>query len=580
MSEECYPDLVLEDIPHIYPYIINDPGEGVQAKRRSWSVILSHLVPAMMRAEGYGELSQMDIILQDYFRAKRSGELQKADDLITEAHGIVIAKNLTNDLGRPADSTKELVAQNAERIYDYICEVRDVIIKDGLHTFGIPPSGERFSEMIYALTRLENGKIPALRESIAQAMSLSLRDLMASLSSYNAVHGMTNGALVDIIDERSRNLIGIMTECGYDVDAVLLEIRKEYGNDAQNLETCATFICKDLKGRLDQTTDEITNMIRGLEAGYVPPGPSGDPTRGNSHLLPTGRNFYSIDPATIPTQAAWKTGTEMADQMIERYIEEKGEYPQRVGIVVWATDTMRTGGDDIAYLFWLMGLRPVWSDRGGAVTGLEIIPAKELGRPRIDVTLRITGLFRDTYPNLVAMIDEGVEMIASLDESDDVNFLAAHLKHDLVEQLKSGLPEQEARDMALVRIFGDPPGNHGCAVGEVVHASAWKERRELADVYTTWGAHAYGRKFRGEKVPGLFKEQFGKLDATVKNGVSREFDLLDTDDPYIFLGGMNACVKVYGDKDPVSVIGEASDPKNVKTRLLEEEIRFILRSRV
>ena len=580
MSEECYPDLVLEDIPHIYPYIINDPGEGVQAKRRSWSVILSHLVPAMMRAEGYGELSQMDIILQDYFRAKRSGELQKADDLITEAHGIVVAKNLTNDLGLPSDSTKELVAQNAERIYDYICEVRDVIIKDGLHTFGIPPSGERFSEMIYALTRLENGKIPALRECIAEAMSLSLCDLMASLSSYNAVHGMTNGALVDTIDERSRNLIGIMAGTAYDVDAVLLAIRKEYGNDAQNLETCATFICKDLKGRLDQTTDEITNMIRGLEAGYVPPGPSGDPTRGNAHLLPTGRNFYSIDPATIPTQAAWKTGTEMADQMIERYIKEKGEYPQRVGIVVWATDTMRTGGDDIAYLFWLMGLRPVWSDRGGAVTGLEIIPANELGRPRIDVTLRITGLFRDTYPNLVAMIDEGVEMIASLDESDDVNFLAAHLKHDLVEQLKSGLPEQEARDMALVRIFGDPPGNHGCAVGEVVHASAWKERRELADVYTTWGAHAYGRKFRGEKVPGLFKEQFGKLDATVKNGVSREFDLLDTDDPYIFLGGMNACVKAYGNKDPVSVIGEASDPKNVKTRLLEEEIRFIFRSRV
>lgn len=580
MSEECYPDVILEDMPHIYPYIINDPGEGVQAKRRSWSVLLDHLIPAMMRAEGYGELSQLDCILQDYLRAKRGGEVQKADDLIEEAHGIVVAKNLTNDLGLPADATKEQIAQNAERLYDYICEVRDVIIKDGLHIFGFPPAGERFCEMIYALTRLENGKVPSLRESIAGAMSLSLRELLDNPSGFSTQHGMTNGALVDLIDERSRHLIDLMAGSGYDPEAAIAAIRAEYGNSAGALETCAGFICNDLAGRLDRTTDELANMVRGLEAGYVPPGPCGDPTRGNAHLLPTGRNCYSIDPASIPTPAAWKTGKAMAGQMIERYVKEKGEYPQRVGIVVWATDTMRTGGDDIAYLFWLMGLRPVWSDRGGAVTGLEIIPAKDLGRPRIDVTLRISGLFRDTFPNLVHMIDEGVEMIASLDESEDVNFLAAHLKQDLLEKVRAGMPEQEARDQALIRIFGDPPGNHGCAVGEVVHASAWKDRKDLADVYTTWGAHAYGRKFRGEKVTELFKEQFGRLDATVKNRVSREFDILDVDDDYIFLGGMNACVKAYGNKDPLSVIGEASDPKNVKTRLLDEEIRFIFRSRV
>jgi len=321
-------------------------------------------------------------------------------------------------------------------------------------------------------------------------------------------------------------------------------------------------------------------MIKGLDGGYVPPGPSGDPTRGNAHLLPTGRNYYSIDPATIPTPAAWKTGKSMADQMIERYVQEKGEYPQRVGIVVWATDTMRTGGDDIAYLLWLMGLRPVWSDRGGTVTGLEVIPASVLNRPRIDVTLRISGLFRDTYPNLVHLIDEGVEIIASLDESEEVNYLSAHLRQDMLEKIKEGFSEADAREQSLIRIFGDPPGNHGCAVGEVVHASAWKDRKDLADVYTTWGAHAYGRKFRGEKVTELFKKQFGRLDATVKNRVSREFDILDVDDDYIFLGGMNACVKSYGDKDPVSFIGEGSDPDNVKTRLLDEEIRYVFRSRI
>jgi cobaltochelatase CobN len=339
------------------------------------------------------------------------------------------------------------------------------------------------------------------------------------------------------------------------------------------------FICDEVVSRLNQTTDELTNMIRGLDAGYVPPGPCGDPTRGNVHLSPDGQELLFHRSGNDSDTCSMEDRKDMADQMIERYITEKGEYPQKVGIVVWATDTMRTGGDDIAYILWLMGLRPIWSFRGGAVTGLEVIPAKELGRPRIDVTLRISGLFRDSYPNLVQLIDEGVEIIATLDESDEVNFLSAHLKQDMLARLKEGLSEQEARDMALVRIFGDPPGNHGCAVGEVVHASSWKDRKDLADVYTTWGAHAYGRKFRGEKVPELFKEQFAQLDVTVKNRVSREFDILDVDDDYIFLGGMNACVKAYGNKDPVSLSVRHQIRKMLKPSPCEE-IRFIFRSRV
>ena len=580
MSEECYPDLILEDMPHLYPYIINDPGEGMEAKRRSWAVALDYNTPPMMRAEGYGELSELDSILQEYLRAKRGGEEKKAADLLEETRVIVIEKNLTNDLGLSDEPESGEIAQNAERLYDYICELRDVIIKDGLHIYGQPPEGKRFREMVYALTRLENGSVPSLRESIAETMSLSLREILEDPSGFNPQRGQTNGALVDEIDAKCTDLIEKMAECGYDREKVLGMIRAEYGDGNDSLETCGAFICDEIAENLRRTTDEIANMLRGLEAGYVPPGPSGDPTRGNAHLLPTGRNCYSIDPASVPTRSAWKTGKELADQMVERYIEEKGEYPQKVGIVVWATDTMRTGGDDIAYILWLMGLRPVWSDRGGAVTGLEIIPASELGRPRIDMSLRISGMFRDSFPNIVHMIDEGVEMIASLDESEDVNYLAAHLREDLLEKIREGFPEEEARELALIRIFGDPPGQHGVGVCDVVHASAWETRKDLADVFTNWGAHAYGRKFRGEKFPELFKKQFGSLDATVKNRVSREWDILETDDDYACLGGMNACVKAYGDKDPVSVIGDASDPKSIKTKLLDEEIRFIFRSRV
>ncbi|PWR75831.1 cobaltochelatase subunit CobN [Methanospirillum stamsii] len=580
MSEECYPDLIFEDMPHLYPYIINDPGEAVQAKRRSWSVILDHLIPVMMRAEGYGELSDLDSILQEYFRAKTVGENSKTIALLKEIHTIIIGKNFTSDLGLPDTLTPEDIAPHAERIYDYICELRDTIIRDGLHVFGAPPPEKRFEEMIYALTRLSNGNVPSLRAAIAQEYSLVLQELLDKPSEYDPANNMTNGMLLDMVDSTCQNLIRRMAETGYSYDQTQEIISKEFPDLSSEILPSLEFICKSVAPGLLGTTDELHYFGLGLDGDYVLPGPSGDPTRGNAHLLPTGKNLYSIDPATIPTPSAWKTGKDLANQMIERYISEKGKYPERVGIVVWATDTMRTGGDDIAYILHLIGLRPIWSDRGGAVTGLEVIPLSELGRPRIDVTLRITGLFRDAFPNLVDMLDRGIELVATLDEAEDNNYLASHLKQDLLQRIIEGIPEETAREISLIRIFGDPPGNYGAGVSDVVHASAWKEQKDLADTYTTWGAHAYGRKFKGETFSGLFKEQFSKLDATVKNLPSREYDVLDTDDEYMFLGGMNACVKSYGNKNPVSVTGDASDPDNVKTRRLEEEIRFTVRSRV
>ncbi|MDD1725014.1 MAG: cobaltochelatase subunit CobN, partial [Methanospirillum sp.] len=552
LSEECYPDLIFEDMPHLYPYIINDPGEAVQAKRRSWAVILDHLVPVMMRAEGYGELSDLDSILQEYLRAKTVGDSAKVASLLKEAHTIVTGKNFTKDLDLPDTITPEGIIPHIERIYDYICGLRDTIIRDGLHVFGVPPREKLCREMVYSLTRLSNGDVISLRECVADSHGLHLRDLMNDPSAWNTENGQTNGSLLDRVDGECQDLILNLASCGYDYETFMKRIQTESGALSGSLQGCISYICNSIAPGLNGTTDELSNMGLGLAGGYVPPGPSGDPTRGNAHLLPTGKNCYSIDPATIPTPSAWRTGKELADQMIERYISQEGTYPERVGIVVWATDTMRTGGDDIAYILSLMGLRPVWSHRGGTVTGLEIIPVSELDRPRIDVTLRISGLFRDAFPNLVDMIDKGVEICASLDESAESNYLAAHLKHDLLKKLAEGISPETAREMSLIRIFGDPPGNYGAGVSDVVHASVWNERKDLADTYTTWGAHAYGRRFKGEKYVDLFKEQFGSLDATVKNRPSREYDVLDTDDEYMFLGGMNACVKSYGDKDPVS----------------------------
>lgn len=580
LSENCYPDVVLDDIPHFYPYIIDNPGEGTQAKRRSVAAILDHLIPAMMRAEGYDEVADLDGILQEYFRTKAARETAKADEVLKEALAIVNGKKFYTDLGFEEEITLDELRQNAERLYDYICEVKDAVIKDGLHIFGLPPAGERLNEMIYALTRLDNGINISLRKAVGNLRGHDIYDLINNPSETDEKSGILKGVLLEDIDSQAQKIIISLAEGGFDPKICEKTIKSVCNDNSNELLTTARFICNDVVHRLKETTDETGNLLRGLEGGYVPPGPSGAPTRGNAHILPTGKNFYSIDPATIPTPAAWKTGQKLADQMIKKHIDEKGCYPENIGIVVFATDTMKSGGDDIAYLLWLMGLKPVWSERGSAVTALEVIPSKELGRPRIDVTLRISGLFRDVFPTLMHMIDEGVETIAILDESDDINYLSAHLRRDLLDKIEKGLSMEEAKRQSLIRIFGCPPGNYGVGVTEIVSASEWKDRKDLADVYTNWGAHAYGRNLKGERCEELFKERFGQVDVTVKNHVSRELDILDHDDDYAYLGGMNACAKAYGGKDPLSVIGDASDPDLVKTKSVEEEIRYLFRSRV
>jgi len=580
LSENCYPDVVLDDIPHFYPYIIDDPGEGLQAKRRSVAAILDHLIPAMMRADGYDEVADIDCILQEYFRTKASRQLSKADEVLEEALAIVNEKNFYTDIGFEEAIGLDDLKANAERLYDYICEVKDAVIKDGLHIFGLPPAGGRFTEMIYTLTRLDNGKNVSLRKAIANLRGYDIYDLIRNSSEIDEKSGLCKGVVLEDIDGEAQKIIYTLAENKFDPEICDSVVNSSFPDDKGEIFKTARYICNEIACNLQKTTDETKNLLRGLEGGYVPPGPSGAPTRGNAHLLPTGKNFYSIDPATIPTPAAWKTGMQLADQMIKKNIDENGCYPENVGIVVFATDTMKSGGDDIAYLLWLMGLRPVWSGRGGVVTGLEVIPFKELGRPRIDVTLRISGLFRDVFPTLMHMIDEGVEMIATLDESAETNYLAAHLKRDLLDKVKGGLSMEEARRQSLIRIFGCPPGNYGAGISEVVSASAWEERKDLADVYTNWGAHAYGRNLKGERCEELFKERFSQVDVTVKNHVSRELDILDHDDDYMYLGGMNACAKVYGGRDPLSVVGDASDPDMVKTKSVDEEIRYLFRSRV
>ncbi|MDD7423711.1 MAG: cobaltochelatase subunit CobN [Candidatus Methanomethylophilaceae archaeon] len=577
LSGKCFPDLVLDGIPNIYPYIIDDPGEGIQCKRRSESVLIGHMCPTMARTGTYDELSEVDNALQTYFKAKGSAKGEKRASLVNDVLNAVKRAELLKDLHLDDDVSADEFEESIEDLHEYLTEIKNGMVRDGLHILGRPPEGERLDETVYTMMRLNNGDIPSLRSSFAGTMGFDLDSLIDDPSGFT--DGELNSVILDDMDSRIMDMLREMRESGYDTERCI-ELASSRIGMTDALKRSLTYVCGTLVPNLLRMTDEMDNMMRGCDGRYVLPGPSGAPTRGNAHILPMGRNFYGIDPDIIPPRSSWEIGRRMADQMIQRYMDEKGCYPREIGFVIWATDTMKTNGDDVAYILWLMGVRPIWSKSGGQVIGLEVIPISELGRPRIDVTVRITGLFRDTFPNLIDLIDDAVKMVAELDESEEENYLAANLRKDMVEALAEGLTVDEARRRNSVRIFGAPPGGYGPGVNHAIETGDWKTVQDLADIYIAWGSYAYGRGVTGENMKDEFVKRFSKVGVTVKNMPDREFDLLDIDDVYGYLGGMNSFVRTYGKKDAMSFIGDGSDPGKVGLRDTKDEFNYVYRSKV
>ena len=579
LSRDCDPDIVLGNLPNVNPYIIDNPGEGMQAKRRSYAVITTHMIPAMTRAGGYDEIEELESAVQAYIKAKEYVQTDKIPSILQKVMEICTRLNLLEEIGLSADSPTEKIESRMDGLYDYVLEIKDAMIKDGLHILGEVPSGQRLDEMMYSLVRYRNGTVPSLRESIAASFGLDMEELLKDPSGM-LPDGRLKGEAVDEIDDLSFELLGKMRECGFDPEGCLdaaHEIVPEGGSD---LNEVVTFVCGFLKDAVYHMTDEIDNILLALDGGYVLPGPSGCPGRGRAQILPTGKNFYSIDPDGVPWHSSWEIGSKMADQMVERYVKDNGTYPKSVGIILWATDTMKTGGDDVSYILKLMGLRPVWTGYGGRVKDLEVIPLSELGRPRIDVTMRISGLFRDTFPNLCRILDDGVVKIGELDEDDDSNYLAANLRKDTVEAIAAGIPADQARRQASIRLFGDAPGDYGCGISNAIETGAWHTVSDLGDIYVKNGCYAYGHGLQGEAYPEQFRKRLGSMDVTVKNHNTRAVDMLDMDDDMDNLGGMNAAVKAIKGKDAVSYMGDSSDMDNLKLRTAQEECRFIYRSKV
>ncbi len=569
LSEQCYPEVALGPMPHFYPFIVNDPGEGAQAKRRSQAVILDHLTPPMTRAELYGDLQALENLVDEYYEAMNL-DPTRMKPLREKILNLLEVSELNADLGLKL-TAEELKARFENTVMSHLdrslCELKEAQIRDGLHILGVCPSGSQLRDLVIAIARYPQAGRIGLSRAIAEELGFDFDPLTVDPAELLGGEFRSVKNAIDRIEQVAIEL----------VDAVISGKPIECHAP---LQSELSWIAQILLPGLYKTTDEITNLIRGLDGQYIPAGPSGAPTRGRPEVLPTGRNFYSVDIRSVPTESAWDIGRKAAETLVERYTQENGEYPKTLGLSIWGTSTMRTGGDDLAQALALLGVRPVWDGISRRVVDFEVIPVRTLGRPRVDVTLRVSGFFRDAFPNLIELFHQASALVSTLNESSDDNPIAHTVKKDTQTWTSQGLDAHLALEQAQYRVFGSKPGAYGAGLQGLIESQNWKDDRDLAQAYLNWSSYAYTGKGGGQAAPKAFQARITGLQVVLQNQDNREHDLLDSDDYYQFQGGMVAAVKSLSATQPTTYFGDNSNTANPKVRSLSEEIAKVYRSRV
>ncbi|MEL4898674.1 cobaltochelatase subunit CobN [Crocosphaera sp. Alani8] len=584
LSSNCYPEIALNTIPNFYPFIVNDPGEGSQAKRRSHATIIDHLTPPLTRAELYGDLEQLETLIDEYYEAQTLDpkRLKIISDRITN---LVRQTNLNQDLGASSIDNDNL-AQFLTLADGYLCELKEAQIRDGLHILGTCPQATQLRDLVISITRYPSLDRMGLITAIAKDFNLDINPLTTNLSEPFSFSKFSNNIPQDTcIKLKQCRIIGDVIDVLESYAQILVDtlIHTDSIEGFSDL-TCTTkelnWIKNFLLPKLYETPQEITNLLRGLKGKYVPSGASGAPTRGRSEVLPTGRNFYSVDIRAIPTQTAWDVGRKAAEALIERYTQDNGEYPQTLAISIWGTSTMRTGGDDIAQVLALLGVQPIWDGLSRRIVDYEILKPSVLGRPRVDVTVRVSGFFRDGFPNLLSLLYKVIKDVSSLPESKSINPLAAKVQEEQAFLQLQGLSEEEAKLKSGYRIFGSKPGAYGAGLQGLIEAQNWQNEQDLANAYINWSCYAYDQNGIGHGVPEVFKRRLEQLQIVLHNQDNREHDLLDSDDYYQFQGGLTVAVKALTGKHPETYFGDNAIATNPKVRRLKEEIARVYRSRV
>ncbi|WP_017588341.1 cobaltochelatase subunit CobN [Nocardiopsis ganjiahuensis] len=552
LSAACATDAALGDLPLIYPFLVNDPGEGAQAKRRAHATVVDHLIPPMARAESYGDIARLEQLLDEYGNIAAM-DPAKLPAIRGEIWALMRAAEMHRDLGleeRPGDEEFDDFLLHVD---GWLCEIKDTQIRDGLHVLGEAPGGGARVNLVLSILRAAQvwggvgGAVPGLRAALGLKEDAPTHE-------------------VDAVEGLARGLVERMEAAGWDPAAAAS------AHDDPEVRRVLEFAAEQVVPRLARTTDEVDHVLHALNGGFIPAGPSGSPLRGLVNVLPTGRNFYTVDPRAVPSRLAWQTGQAMAESLLRRHMDETGTYPESVGLSVWGTSAMRTSGDDIAEVLALLGVRPEWDEASRRIGQLHVVSLEELGRPRIDVTVRISGFFRDAFPHVVALLDDAVSLVAGLDEPDEQNYVRAHMHADLAEH--------GDQRRATTRIFGSAPGSYGAGILQVVESGNWRDDRDLAEVYTAWGGFAYGRGLNGVPAADDMRANYRRIKVAAKNIDSAEHDIADSDDYFQYHGGMIATVRALSGSDPKAYVGDSTSPDAVRTRPLADETARVFRARV
>ena len=578
LSEDCYPEATLGPLPHIYPFIVNDPGEGTQAKRRAAAVIVDHLTPPLARAESYGPLAELERLVDEYFDAA-GVDPRRLKLLSSQILDLARASGLDKDCGI---DTAEGEDTALGKLDTYLCELKEMQIRDGLHVFGEAPAGDQLSALLVALTRTPRGAGEGGDASLIRALAADL-----GLGAFDPLDcdmgapwtGVRPDALE--VDDQPWRTNGDTVERLELLASGLVSGNRPPAADWRRTPEVLSEIETRLRPAVENSgAAELDGALSALDGRFVMPGPSGAPTRGRPDVLPTGRNFYSVDTRAVPTPAAWQLGWASASLLVERYRQEHGAWPRRLAISAWGTANMRTGGDDIAQALALLGVQPAWDTASGRVTGFEIMPHTVLGRPRVDITFRLSGFFRDAFPAQVDLLDSAVRAVADLDEPDGVNPLAAQVRADAARLMNNGIDAETAHRRAGFRVFGSKPGAYGAGLQALIDERGWRDDGDLARAYIAWGGYAYGAGAAGDAEHRLFETRLKSVDAVVQNQDNREHDVLDSDDYYQFEGGIAAAVRHLSGRNPTIYHNDHSRPESPKIRTLADEIARTVRARV
>ena len=570
LSDSCYPAAILGDLPTLYPFIVNDPGEGCQAKRRTAAVVLDHLTPPLTRAESHGPYQELEALLDEYAFAEAS-DPKRAKALAADIVGFARETGLAEDIGLKGETNDDLVTLDTA-----LCDLKELQIRDGLHIYGQAPDDDQVADLLVAIARLPRGSAlddASLLRALAKDFGLDFDPLTRDL-----------GRPWTLVKPEGLSGDGVWRTVGDTVERLEVFARKLVLGQIEAPGPASRAVLGWINGVLRPRLatgpqDETANLLAGLAGRFVPPGPSGAPSRARPDVLPTGRNFFAVDVRAVPSPAAWRIGQKSAETLLTRHFQDEGVWLQSLVLTCWGTANMRTGGDDIAQALALIGIEPEWDGGSGRMTGFTITPLSELRRPRVDVTLRISGFFRDAFPHQIDLFDSAVRAVASLDEPADMNPLAAHTRADYQALIDAGKSVEDADRMAGYRVFGSMPGSYGAGLQALIDEGGWTQRSDFAEAFIAWGGFAYGAGRQGDAEEKLLKDRLRGAQAVVQNQDNREHDLLDSDDYYQFEGGLAATIETLRGVAPVSYHVDHSRPESPMPRTLREEIGRVVRGR-